>query len=156
MARFSIDFDLPQILNADAGDHRRFFERGMRLGRSVGDEPSIASFFVAAIIGGTLAGSQKRAERSAGSRVLNHAAACVRRKKFLRQTKHGDEPVHDVGFEFGAGGTGRPQHSLHAQTRRKKIAENSGAGGVAGKVCEKIGRLPVRDARQNQLFDIFQ
>ena len=121
-----VDFDEPQVLYADARDHGSLLQRGMGLRRDVGDEPSIASFLVADIVGGALACGQQGAERSARSGILNNAAAGVRRQEFFGQAEHGDQPVHDVRFEFGAGGAGRPQHPLHAQAGGKKIAQNSG------------------------------
>src|SRR5579872_3119831 len=59
-------------------------------------------------------------------------------------------------LEFSASWARRPEHSLYAQTGRKKIAENAGARGVAWKVSEEVWRLPMGDAGKNELLDIFQ
>ena len=59
-------------------------------------------------------------------------------------------------FQLRAGRTGRPQHALHAQAGRQKIAKDSGTGGVARKVGEEVRRLPVCDSRQDQRLHIFQ
>src|SRR5271166_1575467 len=50
-----VDFDQPQVVHADSGNHRRFLERGMRLVRSVGHQMSIAASPVADIVGSALA-----------------------------------------------------------------------------------------------------
>ena len=49
-----VDVDQAQILDADAGDHRRFLQRGMGLRGGVGDKPAVASFLVADVVGGAL------------------------------------------------------------------------------------------------------
>ena len=74
-----IYFNQPQIPGANPGNHRRLLQRGMRLGRGIGHEPSVASRFVCRIPAGALASRQQRAEHSARGRVLNDSAAGTRR-----------------------------------------------------------------------------
>ena len=59
-------------------------------------------------------------------------------------------------FQFGARGTGRPQHTLDTQSGREQIPQDAGPGSIAGKVGEEVGRLPVGHAGQNQPLDIVQ
>src|SRR6266496_5853320 len=70
-----VNLDPPEIFYADAGNHCRFFQRGMGLCRNVCDQPSVAAFLIAKVVGGAFAGSQERSERGGGSCVLNDAAA---------------------------------------------------------------------------------
>ena len=83
-----VHFNQPQILDADARNHRRLLQRRMRLRRSVGHQPPVASLLVADIVRRALARRQQRAQRRARSRILNHSAAGLRRQKFLRQPQH--------------------------------------------------------------------
>ena len=90
-------------------------------------------FSIAGVVCGAFARRQQRAQRGARGCVLNHSAAGARRKKFLRQSKHGDQPVEHMRFQFRARRAGRPQHPLHAQSGRKQIAKN----GRARKRCKE-------------------
>ena len=51
-------------------------------------------------------------------------------------------------------GTGRPEHPLHAQSGREQVAQDRGEGVVRGEVGEEVGRLPVRNPRQQDLLHV--
>ena len=123
---------------------------GMGVRRGVGNQPAGAAGFVGLEAGGALAGGQQGAEHRARGAVLDHAASQAAGLEAGRQARHVRQPIQHVGFQFGAGGAGRPQHPLHPQTRREQLAQDGRAGVVGGEVGEEIRRLPMRDAGQDQ------
>ena len=137
-----------------ARDLGRLLHRRVRLSRTVSDQFTVASSGVAGIVRRAFPPGKQRAQRSARSSVLNHAAARAGRQKFLRQPQHWHQPVQDVRLQFRASRTGRPQHPLHAHPRRQQVAQDRRSRRIAGKVCVEVRRLPVRDPRQNKLVHV--
>ena len=109
---------------------------------------------VAGIVRRAFATGKQRAQRSARSSIVNHAAARAGRQKFLRQPQHWHQPVQDVRLQFRASRTGRPQHPLDAHPRRQQVSKDRRSRRIAGKVCVEVRRLPVRDPRQNKLVHV--
>src|SRR4029077_17791730 len=126
----------------------------MSLRGAVSDEIAGASFGVARVLGSAFAAGEQGAERGTGGSVLDDTSAGARGKKFFGGVKHGHEPIEDVGFEVGGGGARGPEHALDAEPRGEQIAEDGRPGGVAREVSEKVGRLPVRDAGEDEGFDV--
>ena len=89
----------------------------MGLAGRVGDEATVTALLIAGKIGGSFAGGQQCAQGGAGSRILYDPASATVRQKFFRQTQHLNQPIKYVGFQFGAGRTCGPQHSLDAKAR---------------------------------------
>jgi hypothetical protein len=71
-----------------------------------------------------------------------------------RQAHHVHQPVHQVGFQLGAGRAGQPQHPLDTQTRREQFAQDGRSGRIAWKEGVKIGRLPMGNTRQDDAFHV--
>ena len=151
-----VHFDQPKVRRPNSRNHRGFLQRRMRLRRRVRHQFSIAAFLVAAVFRRSLACSEQRAQNRARCRVLNDSASRTCRKKFLRQTEHTHQPIHDMRLKFSACWARRPKHPLHTQSGRQQIAENSRTRGITRKVCKEIGRLPVGHAGQDQSIDISQ
>src|SRR4029077_18632967 len=72
-----VDFDQAQIRAADARDHCRLLQRGMRLRGSVSYDVPVTALLVASVVGGALARGQQGAQRRARSSVLNDSAASI-------------------------------------------------------------------------------
>ena len=70
-----VDLDQAQVVAPQAGDPHAFLDRRMGLRRGVGDQRAIAAALIAGAVRGPFAGGQDRAQRRAGRRVLDHAAA---------------------------------------------------------------------------------
>ena len=100
---------------AQTGDLDGLLHRRMRLRRGVGDQPAVAPLGCSGNAGGALASRQQSAQRGAGSRVLNNAAARRARLELRRQAEHVDQPIEHMRFQLRAGRTGGPEHALHAQ-----------------------------------------
>ena len=151
-----VDFEQPQILSAEPGNFNGLFDGRMGLGRSVGDQASVAAALVGLKAGGALAGSQQGAQHRTGGGVLDHGAPCPAGLELAWQSQQVGHPVKDMSFEFGASRAGGPQHALHAQTGGEQLTENGGAGVVGREEGEKVWGLPMGDTRQDQFLDIGQ
>ena len=150
----AVHFDQAQVVGAEAGDFDGLLDGRMRLGGGIRDQAAVAALAVAVKVSGALAGGKQGAQRGTGSGVLDHAPARGRGKEFLRQAQHGHEPVEHMGFQFGAGGAGGPQHALHAESGGNEIAENRRPGRVRRKIGIEVGRLPVGDAGKDEALDV--
>src|ERR1700733_2915641 len=149
-----VDLDEPQIVQTNTRNLYVFFNRRMRLRRSVGYQLSVAPTLVAGKASRAFPRRQQGTKRSARGGILDHAPARPAGKKFFRQHEHFDQPVENMSFQFRACRAGGPKHSLQSEAGRKQIAQNRGARCVGGKKREEIWRLPMRCCRQNQLLDI--
>src|SRR5271155_3261357 len=128
----------------------------MCLRRGVGDQLASASLAIAGEVGCSFASGQQRTKGSAGRRVLYHATASAGGKKFLGQAKHSHQPVENVRLQFRAGGTGGPEHALHAESGRKQVSQDGRPGSIRTKEGKEIGRLPMSDSGNDELFDVTQ
>src|SRR5579864_9761674 len=126
----------------------------MSLRGAVSDEIAGGSSGIGRVLGSAFAAGEQGAERGTGGGVLDDTSAGASGKKFFGEAKHGYEPIEDMGFEFGGGGAGGPEHALDAESRGEQIAEDGRPGGVAREVGEKVGRLPVRDAGEDEVLDV--
>src|SRR5947209_8466633 len=128
----------------------------MRLGRSVRAKFTRNASAIRRKICCPLASRQQRAKGGARCGILNYSSAQTGGKEFLGQRQSAGQPIKHQGLKFGARRTCGPQHSLYPEPGRKQVSENRRARSVAGKVCEKIGRLPVSNPRKNQFFKILK
>ena len=129
---------------------------GVGLGGSVGHQVAVAALVVALQAGGPLTGGQDGAQCRAGGGVLDHAPAVTPRAELLRQVEQLHQPVHHVRLQLGVGGAAVPHHALGVDARGEKVADDGGAGSVGGEVGEEVGRLPVGDARHDDLVHVAQ
>ena len=103
--------------------------------------------------------ARSRAARSAHSDALDAVSwmtppPAPSERNFDGQSEHSDEPVEHVGLELRARGARRPEHPLDADPGRQELPEDRRARVVRREVREEVRRLPVRDARQDQPFDV--
>ena len=118
------DLDQAEIVRADACDPRGFFQGGVGLGGTVRHETAVHAGPVGGAARGLLPGSHPCAQGSAGRRILNHTAPPGGGEKKWRQAEHVHQPVQDPGFQLRTGWTRCPEHALHPETRREKLAED--------------------------------
>ena len=126
------------------------------LGRGVGHQGAVAALVVALQAGGPLAGGQDGAQSRTGGGVLDHAPAVAPGAETLGQVEQFHQPVHHVRLQLGVGGAAVPHHALGVDARGEQVADDGGAGGVGGEVGEEVGRLPVGDARHDDLVHVAQ
>ena len=159
-----VGVDKPQVVAPEARNLHPLLDRGVGVARGVNGEPltwgACRAVAHATIIGRAgaraLARGDERGQRAARRTVLNDAAAGRARAEALRQPEQVDQPVEHVGLELGAGGARRPEHALHPKPGGEKIAEDRGAGGIGREERIEVGRLPVREAGNDDLLDIAQ
>jgi len=143
-----IDGDGPHIGPPHARHPGRLLHRRMGLRGAVGAQAGVvADHGWRSAVGGRFVPrrNHRRQHRAAG-RVLDDAAAGVGGEERLRQPQHPRQPVHDVGFQFGDGRAGLPDHPLRPQPGRQQLAQYGRERGVGREVGEEVGRLPMGDA----------
>ena len=126
----------------------------MGLRRRVCHQVAGAAEVVGVEVGGALASRYEGAQGGARRRVLDDSPARPAAVKGARQVEEIDHPVEDAGLELGAGRAGGPHHPLYRQPRRSELAEDRRPRIVARKEGEEVGRLPVRDAGQDDLVEV--
>ena len=151
-----IHVDQTQVCGADAGDFNPLLNGRMGLGGGIGGQAAVAAALVAGKPRRSFAGGQKGAQSGAGGGVLDDTAALACRTERLGQVEDLRHPVEHMSLQFGAGGTGGPQHALHAQPGRNQITQDGRAGRVRGKVSKEIRRLPVGDPGQDYILKVFE
>jgi len=160
----AVGIDEPQVVAAEARDLHPLLDGGVGVARGVDGEPLPGRVLraeadavpVGGAAAGALAGCEERGQRAARGTVLNDAAAGRARTESLRQPEQVHQPVEHMGLKLGAGGARRPQHALHPEPRGKQIAEDRGARRVGREVGVEVGRLPVREAGQDDLVHVAQ
>ena len=169
--RFPLDPDLAQRPLTEPGDDDRLFHARVRL---LGDvdgvprrgrrsrpgqpgrpgQPHRPRPRAPRATGRLVQGRGEGHEHRARGTVLDDTAAGPVRPEPAGKPEHLGEPVEHVLLEFGAGRARRPEHPLHAQTRRDQIAEHRGPGDVGGEVAEEPRMLPVRDAGEHDPVEV--
>ena len=76
--------------------------------------------------------------------------------KCCGQPEQVDEPVEDMRLDLRHGRARRPQHPLRTEPGRDQLGEDRRPRRVGREVREPARRLPVRDARQDDLVEVAQ
>ena len=142
---------MPHVVAAEPRQEGGFLDRTVTLARGVDDEGPGLGLQAApgeAVVGGPLAGAQQGRHGGGGGGVLDHAAPGVGE---AHQLPH---PIDDHFFQFRQRGARLPRQAQDAQAGAEVVAQNTGKGGVGRKVSEEAGVLPVREARQEDLFQV--
>ena len=155
IAKFSSTSISRTFALSDTRDLRRFLDRGMRLGRGVGDEVAPAALLVRAARGRALARREKSAKDGARGGVLDDAATLGGRLEELAEGRACRRASRARGSRAPSPPGWWPRSSPESRGRPRGARRGStGPEEFDGEVREEARRLPVSDPRKNDLLHV--